>query len=67
MLVEENEPGSAIACTCENAQPATSIEWAQVAQKIELPFEALVKMHELADAPPPPSARLLEAARRYKR
>jgi uncharacterized protein (DUF1778 family) len=45
----------------------SSIECAQNVQTIELPVEALVKMHELADAPPPPSARLREAARRYGR
>lgn len=42
------------------------IEWAQNIQKIELPFEALAKMYELAESAPQPSARLRAAAKRYR-
>jgi hypothetical protein len=43
------------------------IEWARNIQKIELPFEALAKMQELAESAPQPSARLRAAAKRYSR
>lgn len=44
----------------------SEIEWAQHPVKIELPFEALVKMHELLDAPPRPSLLLRAAAKRQR-
>lgn len=44
----------------------SNIEWAKNIQTIELPFEALVTMQELLDAPQRPSRRLIAAARRQR-
>jgi uncharacterized protein (DUF1778 family) len=66
MQIEEHERGVAVVPDRENVEQMTSLEWAQNVQTIELPVEALVLMHELVDAPPRPSARLLEAAKRQR-
>ena len=50
MQIEERAQVAAVASDGENAEPTTSIEWAQNIQTIELPVEALVLMHELVDA-----------------
>ena len=53
---------------CELATPTLSaLEWAQRPEKLELPAEALAKMHELTVAAPAPSARLRRAAKRQRR
>lgn len=49
-----------------NVAVTPAIEWAQNIQRIELPFEALAKMYELAESAPQPSARLRAAAKRYR-
>lgn len=66
MHIEENEHGSAVASASENAEPVTSIEWAQNVQTIELSEEALAKMLELIEASPRPGVRLREAANRQR-
>lgn len=58
-----------------SAQPAVEIatptlaalEWALKPEKLELPPEAIAKMHEIADSGRQPSARLRAAARRHKK
>lgn len=53
---------------CELATPTLSaLEWALQPQKLALPPDALARMHELAEAPPKPSARLRAAAKRQRK
>ena len=63
---------SATCSSCSASETAKAAappvpEWAQNIQTIELPFEALAKMQELAEAAPRPSARLRAAAKRHSR
>ncbi len=53
---------------CEIATPTlAALEWAQTSEKLELPPEALVKMHEIADSSRKPSPRLRAAAKRHRK
>jgi hypothetical protein len=53
---------------CEIATPTlAALEWAMQPEAIELPPEALAKMHELANAAPQPSSRLRAAAKRHRK
>ena len=44
----------------------TALEWTQNPQKLELPPEALGKMQELLETPPPPNERLRAAVKRHR-
>jgi hypothetical protein len=51
---------------CEVSTPTlAALEWALTPQKLDLPTQALERMHELADMPPKPSPRLRAAAKRH--
>lgn len=53
---------------CEIATPTlAALEWALKPEKVKLPADALAKMQALAEAPPPPSARLRGAAKRHSK
>src|SRR6185369_2040571 len=53
---------------CEMVTPTlAALEWALQPEKLELPAEALAKMHELVEAAPQPSPRLRAAAKRHRK
>jgi hypothetical protein len=53
---------------CEIATPTlAALEWAQSPQKIQLPSDAVAKLHAVAEAAPVPSSRLRAAAKRHGR